>query len=384
MQLKIAVVSEIPTPYRIPLFAQLGTRPDVQVMVFYCAGTDPWRGGGALEDQRFPSKVLPGFTFGGKAGGMNWKVNPGISRELTKYRPDVVVLGGYVQPTMLLAIAWCRRRSVPYILHWESHDAALRARWKMWVKRPLVRGVVRGASAFLATSSLAASHLKRWGAEERDIFLLPNLPDVAGIAAATASHRDHRSAPPTALRFIYVGRLVNQKGLHDLLTAFRDARTSHAAELHIYGEGTLESEIRARCRDEQIASVYLHGYLGQDRLPAVLAEADCLVLPSHDEPFGVVVMEALAGGVPVIISDRVGSGPDHVASPFNGFVFPAGDVLALRRMIEDLSARPDRLRAMKKNAEESVKRWTYDRGVSVFLEAVSSASGKRVGEVSDR
>lgn len=132
---------------------------------------------------------------------------------------------------------------------------------------------------------------------------------------------------PTNRAFLYVGRLVEEKGLDVLLNAYesyRDAREDPWI-LRIVGNGRLKEEILFR----GIPGVYVADFIQPALLPSEFAESSCFILPSLFEPWGLVLHEAAASGLPIISSDACGSSDQFVEEGVNGFVFKSGEVLEL-------------------------------------------------------
>src|SRR5207237_833514 len=146
----------------------------------------------------------------------------------------------------------------------------------------------------------------------------------------------HRESRRTGLRLdekrpvvLFVARLSAVKAPQDLLDAFLDLRQNWNAGAPPYllfvGDGPLRPELEARAKKLANGDVRFLGFCNQSELPALYDLCDVFVLPSHFEPWGLVVNEAMNAGKPVIVSDQVGAAPDLVKSGQNGFIFRAGD-----------------------------------------------------------
>lgn len=364
--MKLVVVSEVPTPYRTPLFDRL--RREAELYVLYCAARDPWRGS-ARPDLGPAQEVLSGLSFGGMRGGVNWKLNPSVWRRLSALRPDVVVVSGYAHPTMQLAMLWCRAHKVPYILHSESNDLTPRALWRRVLKAPAVRWAISGAASFLPVSTSASDYLSRRGGDRSRMFMLPNAPDVERIAHEASSIPRDTAHPPT---FVFVGRLVPAKDPQTLLEAFASVRAElPSARLRIVGEGPLQLALEAFRARRALDGVEFLGFVDQRALISLYAAADCFVLPSTYEPYGVVVLEAMAAGLPVVLSDRVGSASDLVRTGENGFIFEAGNNVELaRRMLEVISADAAKMGVRSRLIASG---FSYASAVATVLDAVRLA-----------
>lgn len=132
-------------------------------------------------------------------------------------------------------------------------------------------------------------------------------------------------------RVLFVGQIIERKRL-DLLIGALSLLNSFSYELVVIGSGPLEAELRAQAADRLAARVVWLGRLPMNEIPMHMAAADCLVLPSRHDGWGVVVSEALMVGTPVICSDRCGAAIAVQASRYGG-VFPSGDVEALAGLL---------------------------------------------------
>jgi glycosyltransferase involved in cell wall biosynthesis len=141
--------------------------------------------------------------------------------------------------------------------------------------------------------------------------------------------------PPQRCRFLFAGREPVGKGFFDLAVAAR----ALAATSELVCTGPARAELVAATAGVRARVTFLGG-VPAHRFPAVLREATALVLPSLSENFGLVVLEAMAAGLPVVVSDRVGAA-DLVDDGVNGLVVPAGDPDALAEAMRRLEVDPD-------------------------------------------
>ena len=156
---------------------------------------------------------------------------------------------------------------------------------------------------------------------------------------------------------VYAGRLEYEKGVQTLLHAVRDLRRAGApVRLMVCGEGTYGDELRALARRLRIArAVTFTGFLGRDELSRRYRIADAAVVPSIYEPFGIVALEAMAAGTPLIVSDTGGLG-ELVEHETTGLKVPPKDPDALREAITRVLAEPKRARKMAVAAHDQLER----------------------------
>ena len=212
--------------------------------------------------------------------------------------------------------------------------------------------------------SNAATYLASYGLDRSRIRIFPNTVDVHAYAHEADEARSH-DAKIRARRglperyWLFAGRLVEDKGLLDLVEALR-LIGSEAPPLLVAGTGPLAAELS---REPAVTCV---GFQQQTELIELMALAEQTVIPSRFEPWGVVVNEALAAGSPVVVTDQVGAAADLVIDGENGRVVPANDPAALATALSLLPPTGGR-------TVGRIMRWDYDFAVDQFVEAVALA-----------
>jgi glycosyltransferase involved in cell wall biosynthesis len=365
---RILAISEIPTPYRLPLYRALAARDDLDLEVVFCAADQPdrpWQLHDALAG--VPHRVLRNIPLRlrPRTSGFVYEVNPEIFAVLHDARPDLIVVGGYAVFAEQAAIGFARAHGIPYVLHSESHLLKPRSTTVRAAKRALLPGIVGGAAAGLAVGSPAARYLAAYGLHPGRIRIFPNTIDVAAYRVEAESVRDCaaeiRRARGLPERYhLYAGRLVEVKGIRDFLEA-RALLGDAARPAVVAGDGPLAPEVAN-------AEGVLHvGFQQRKELVELFALAEATVVPSLSEPWGVVVNESLACDTPVIASDAVGAAEDLIRDGVNGRIYPAGDVRALAETL--------RLPPPSGDPRGRIDRWTYEFAIEQFVEAVGIALG---------
>jgi glycosyltransferase involved in cell wall biosynthesis len=233
----------------------------------------------------------------------------------------------------------------------------------------LHRWLAHRAQGFIAASSAARERLLALGvpADAVEVSLQSFDGEPIREAVATAARAD--GGP---VRLLTVGRLVPDKNLQALIEAF--ARATPDAELQIVGTGPLEAELRDLA-SRLGARVRFDGYVTPAAMPAVYAGADVFVLPSLYEPFGVVVREAVAAGLPIVCSRTSGAAGDVAVEDRNALLADPRDpdqlATALARIVEDGGLRTQLARGSREvDAENGI-----ERSVAAFERAVVRAAG---------
>jgi len=343
---RVTVVSPEPTPYRAPLFDRIAARDDVDLKVIYAAHTvaaRTWNVELAHDAVFLAGPLLPVV---GRVLRHDYPVTPAIFKELRSARPDVVVVSGWSTFASQAALAWCRAKRIPYLLLVESHDLGPRPGWRRALKGAVVPRLVRPAAGVLVVGSAARDSVVARGAIPERVRVFANTVDVAHwIERAGRLQR----RPHDGLVVLSVGRDVPEKGFDVLTSACEQA----GVQLETVVGGASEEELAQRYVD-----------------------ADVFALLSRHETWGVVVNEAAASGLPLVLSDRVGAAYDLLRDGENGFLVPADDAGAAADALRKLAGDPQLRRRMGERSRELVRGWDYDASVEAFVEAVREATSR--------
>ena len=174
-----------------------------------------------------------------------------------------------------------------------------------------------------------------------------------------------------SLVILFVGRLAKEKGLDTLLDALRymKARGIRVRTV-LVGEGPMEEYLR-KVTETECLDVDFAGFLEGTELTKRYIAADIFVLPSHSEPWGLVVNEAMEAGLPIVVSDRVGAKDALVHHGENGFIFDSGGSSKLASAIIELVDNGNLRNRMAKNSLKIIRNCSID----AWVEAVSSSLG---------
>ncbi len=341
---RVVVVSPEPTPYRAPLLDRIASREDIDLTVVYSARTIVGRTWSV--DLHHDAVVLggPSLPLVRRLLRHDYPLTRGVFGALRSARPEVVVISGWSTFASQAAIAWCHKRRIPYVLLVESHDLGPRAGWRRAVKGAVVPSVVRGAANLLVVGSAARDSVVARGAAQGSVRVFANTVDVRRWIERA---RRLSPAPHEGVVVVSVGRDIPEKGFDTLAAAALDA----GVRLETVAGGVSEEELAQRYVD-----------------------ADVFALLSRHEPWGVVVNEAAASGLPLVLSDRVGAAHDLLRDGENGFVVPADDVAAAADALRKLAASEELRRRMGERSRELVGAWGYEPSIENFVAAVREAT----------
>ena len=383
-RIRVAAVFPEPTPYRAPLLDRVAALDEIDLSVIYAAATVAGRTWSV--EPRHDAVFLRGVRVPGAEQVLHhdYPITPGIVRELERASPDVVVVSGWSTFAAQGAIAWSRLRGVPYVLLVESHDEGPRPGWRRQVKGTVVPPIVRAAAGALVTGTLARRSMIERGARPEDVHVFANTIDVEEfgeradeLASRRLELRADLDAAEDDVVVLSVARLVPEKA-HDLLVRAVAAADDTRIVLVLVGEGPERARLR-HLADELGVRLVLTGDRPWERIVEAYVAADVFALLSEREPWAVVVNEAAACGLPLVLSDRVGAAHDLLEDGENGALVAAGDVTAAAAALRTLANDPAQRKRMGARSRELVQGWGYEPSVEGFLAAVRKAVSDRGG-----
>ncbi len=287
------------------------------------------------------------FLYGGKRWGLP---APQVARALRRFAPDVVHV---LNPVLLgvagvMAARWQRRALVAsYHTDLSRYAAHYRLGWIVPLLWSHQRRLHRAAHLNLATSTAAAEQLTRHGIAVLEVW--PRGIDLDRFHPARHDGDPHRPAGqrPTAL---YVGRLADEKGLHRLAPL---ARPDNTVQLVLTGDGPARGALHQRFGDTVTFTGTLHGTVLAD----AYRSADVFVFPSTTDTLGLVLLEALASGLPVVAADSPASRETLADCPA-ARLFPAEHPEQLPTIIHELLASAPR-ETQARQARAHAARWSW-------------------------
>jgi glycosyltransferase involved in cell wall biosynthesis len=226
---------------------------------------------------------------------------------------------------------------------WQVHGGALpEAFFGSGLKGFLLRGTLRLPDAIVTLSRSELEVYRRF-VPHQCVVRIPNAIDVWPYL----HRRRARSDPGTPLRLVYLGRLVADKGLDELLRGFASACSSGApAHLSIAGSGPGAARLKASVTALGLENVSLLGAVTRRQKVGLLGRSDVFVLPSYREGLPYALLEAMAAATAVIVT-RVGAIPDVVEEGVHGFFVPVRDAEAIASVISEFARDRDALLRMQ-------------------------------------
>jgi glycosyltransferase involved in cell wall biosynthesis len=364
-RIRVVAVATHPIQYYTPWFRLLADEPAVELQVIYLRTLDAQQQGQGFDVPfNWDVDLLAGYdsvTLPGAGAAELW-------RALKSARPDVVLLTGWQEPLLVAAAVMARALRARTVVRGESN--ALR-------RRPLAvraahRVLLRLYDRYLAIGAASREFYLGYGVDPARVhearYFVENERferQAAELQPQRAQWRAHWRCPEQATCFLFVGKLIPKKDPATFLVAL-ERLCGEGAAVHglIVGDGALRASLEQLCAERRLPVTFT-GFLNQTEIARAYTAADALVLPSdYGETWGLVVNEAMLFGLPAIVSDRVGCGPDLVEAGVSGFVFPYGDRVALAESMKVLAGDRNKVQQMGQAARKRVRE-RYSPGLAV-------------------
>jgi glycosyltransferase involved in cell wall biosynthesis len=309
-----------------------------------------------------------------------------VSAILENIRPDIVFAPATPFPEGMAAVTYRCRSATRVVMMddaWEHTDrSGLLTRF---IKRQIHRNI---DVAFIPASS-HREYYRNMGFPEDRIVCGVDVVDNEYFSSAADAARNKGKELRSELSlcknyFLFVGRFLERKGIEDLIDSYIAYKT--AAEdpwdLVCVGAGPDMDAIRKRAAD--IAGIQVVGPKYGDSLCLYYAFASVLLVPSRSDPWGLVVNEGMACGLPVIVSKGCGGAKTLVLEGENGWTYEPGDTSALTVLMQRANKLPPgSLRRMGDRSRAIVSEWSLDRFVEGVLAAVKLSRRSAAGVIAD-
>ena len=369
---RLVILTEIIAPYRIPVFNALAARAEIDLHIIFLSRTDAstrqWR---IYENEiRFSYEVLPCWRR--RIGKYNLLLNANVNSALDTAAPEVVVCGGYNYFAAWQAMNWAKRNGVPFLL-W-SESTASDSRHELLAVEWLKQKFLSNCDGFIVPGRSAQEYLQPFVSGSRPAFLARNAVDVELFATKCANvqksaNRLRAELALPARYFLFVGRLVKSKGVFDLVRAYATLPAALRSEVSLVfaGAGPMRAELEAAAHEIYPGAVHFAGFIHRDDLAGYYALAECLVMPTHSDPWGLVVNEAMACSLPVICTNVAGCAADLVKE--NGILVNAGDVIQLAKAMQHLATDSELRRSMSQHSRALIQDFSPEACAAGFAEA---------------
>ena len=387
--MKLGILSTHPIQYYSPLYRELASRPELTLTVYYAYQATPAdqakAGFGVAFEWDVPllegyhSKFLNNVSRAPSTSTYRGCDTPEIADVIARENFDAFLVHGWYTKSYWQAMRACWRTSTPIMIR---GDSTLLMKKRGWARRAirwiLHRRFIPRFNAYLVVGERAREYYLAYGADASRMVHSPHFVENARFAKASAAEFSNRAElrrkwelPADTTVFLFVGKFVDRKRPLDFLQAIEQASLQGLPVAGLLvGDGPLRGEIEqfvANCS----VPIRLTGFLNQTQIPAAYASADALVMCSSEmETWGLVVNEAMACGLPAIVSDRVGCAPDLVLEDKTGYVYPATNVDALKDCLIRLSANAELRARLAATARDRIMNYSVEAAADGVCQAM--------------
>ena len=357
----IALITNTPPPYRVPIFNRLARCPGVDFHAVFCSSREPNRQWD-LPHMRFERHWLRERFI--TVRGRYIHHNPDVVSLMNRLRPDVVVTDGF-NPTHLYAFMTARLRGWPHVAmtdgNWESERAL------SFAHRIVRRFVFRHSGAFIAASEGGQQLYRSYGIPSERCFFSWLAVDNDAFSPSPAQQRPYD--------FIFCGRIEPGKDPLFALAVAREVATRLKRKLTMVfvGSGSLDAALmRAAGECKNQVDVSFHGFATQQELPALYRSARLFLFPTHADVWGIVANEACAAGLPVLITPHAGAAGELVVDGRNGYIrdldLPSWADAAQRLLCDDAL-----WQSFSDDSLARVRRYDFDSAAAGIVDACACA-----------
>lgn len=285
------------------------------------------------------------------------------------FKPDVVNISGYYEPAMNLVLLYCKILGIKVIISVDSTESDNpNIGWKEKIKSL----VVKLGDGLFCYGSKSAEYMFKLGVNPEKVLLKNNSVDNQKLESIFKEAKKYCQEKKQELglrkfNFIFVGRLIKFKNIDNLLAAYKEINSSDWG-LIILGNGSEEDKLKKYIADNQLEGVCFIDGKQWFEIPEFMALADVFILPSFSEPWGLVVNEAMACGMPVLVSERCGSAADLVIENENGYTFDPFDIKEMASKMNEFVVKPEIIGQFGLKSKQIIQNFSPEKVASNMMD----------------
>lgn len=359
--MKVLYLSNYPSPYRVDFFNEIGKQLSLTVLFSITPELQKER------DNRWFNTRYSNFqaVFLGKRLGAGKKAVCLQVLEYLKQPYDLIVLGGYSEPTMMLAIEYLKARKIPFCMEIDGGLISADGRIKSWLKRRYLSA----PDAWLSSGKVSSAYLTHYGAKAESIYEYPFTSMWRSeIFESLLSQQQKRNLRQKLgitedKVIISVGQFIYRKGFDILLRAA--SQLGDDVGVYIVG-GKPTEEYLALQQELNLLHVHFVGFTPKQELAEYFDAADVFAMPTRRDVWGLVVSEAMAHGLPVVSTDQCVAGMELVRDGENGYIVPVDDPDAMADAL--LRVLNSDVRGMGQSALDAIRGYSIEDMVQRHVE----------------
>ncbi len=382
--MKILFITNIISPYRIPVFNHIAKTKNVDFKVVFLAETEKNRNWKIYKEKvEFDYKVLKSCCLFIQSKEMPIYMTWGLWKELKRFKPEAICICGYQYLATLESLIYAKLKHVPIILWAGSHlvSGSIKNRLAQFYKKVIIPRF----DYYVTYGTAASEQIAHYGADPNKIVTGCNTSDVEWfrneceqIKADEISKMKERYP---SRNILYVGEFVSRKNVINLIKAFANLCMKDVG-LILVGKGEEKDGYLQYIKEHNIENVFFEGFIQKEEIVKYYKMSDVFVLPSLNEVWGLVVNEAMACGLPVISSICAGASKDIVIDKVNGYHFDPNNICELTEKLRLVISDKDLREKMGVKSLEIIKDKTPQKYASKMLQAIENGFQDRSGAIS--
>jgi len=377
----LGILATHPIQYHAPLFRYLASHPDIDLTVYFCQRPTPKeQGTGFGISFEWDIDLTSGYRH-------IWLKNqaeypsltsfsgcdtPEITKIIQREKFDAFIVHGWNNKSCWQAFSGCRKSKTPIFVRGDSQLRSQKSLIRKLIKRIVYPFFISRFDVCLAMGKRSAEYFQYFGA--RNIVISPHFVDNAWFAEKAESARKQRKQirsewgiDENAFVFLFAGKFEPKKRPLDIIQALNKI-VNQKKTLLMVGDGVLKSECEALAKQNN-SPVFFTGFLNQNEIPKAYAVSDCIVLCSDGrETWGLVVNEAMACGLPAIVSEECGCVPDLIIQGKTGYSYPCGDISALSKYMIYLADNPEKTRSLGSAAFKHIQKYSVENAGRIIVQ----------------
>jgi glycosyltransferase involved in cell wall biosynthesis len=355
--MRIALVTNIPAPYRIAAWNIVAEKMGNDFLVLFCAEREPNRQWN-VPAMKFRHQFLKEHFTVKKDGTTVVHNNGDVWKHLKAFNPDVVITSGF-NPTMLYAFFYClahRKKHIPISDAWQLSELHLSAAHRM-----LRKTVFRFSQAFIACSLKGKSYYQQYGKKPEQVF-------ISHYTITTSAFDNNRKYADRPFDLLFSGQFIERKNpLFFIEVASLLKKKKPDIHVLLLGDGPLRQSMLQMLAQAGIQYTW-PGYVAQQDLPQYYAQARLFLFPTSYDAWGVVAHESLAAGTPVLVTPFAGCSDELVLHDQNGYILPLETALWAEQcavLLQD----EERWQRNSAKAKQTAGEFTHERAADALWQA---------------
>lgn len=361
--MKVLFLANIPSPYRVDFFNELGKYCELTVLYERKSALDRDKNWKYDEAQKYKPVFLKGTNIGVDAA-----ICLSITKWLKKDKFDIIIVGGYSTPTGMLAIQTMKLRNIPFILNIDGGFIKEDSKASYLIKKYFISS----AKWWLSTGGESSKYLTYYGANKENIFVYPftsvKKEEVINKIISVKQKIKYKEKLGIFKKrlVISVGRYINSKGFDKLIEAWKDV--DKETQLLIIGSGPEEEYLESLIIKNKLKNVKLIQFKQKEELKEYYLAADLFILPTKSDVWGLVVNEAMAFGLPIITTNKCIAGIELIRNDVNGYIIQCDNSKVMSERINEVLEKDDNLEAMGKNNIQKMQMYTIEKMAQVHYD----------------